>query len=55
MCAAFIYDIDSRDAGNRAKSQRDMDISLLREGKYKTIYTLFVKGTRIMKVLIWIV
>ena len=45
VCAAFIYDIDSRDAGEQGEITVDMDISLLREGKYKTIYTLFVRDT----------
>ena len=43
--ASFLYDIESRDAGERGEITVDMDISLLQEGKYKTIYTLFVRDT----------
>ena len=45
VCASFLYDIESRDAGERGGITVDMDISLLQEGKYKTIYTLFVRDT----------
>ena len=41
--ASFIYDIGSGDAGERGEITVDMDISSVREGKYSTIYTLFVR------------
>ena len=45
VCASFLYDIESRDEGELGEITVDMDISLLQEGKYKTIYTLFVRDT----------
>ena len=41
--ASFLYDIENGDAGDRGEVTVDMDISSVREGKYSTIYTLFVR------------
>ena len=40
-----MYDIESKDAGERSRITVDLDISWLKEGSYKTIYTLFVRDT----------
>lgn len=45
VCTAFIYDFENGEKGQRSGAKLDMDISLLQEGKYKTIYTLFVRDT----------
>lgn len=45
VCASFLHNFTSGDAGQRGEVTVDVDISWLREGKYKTIYTLFVKDT----------
>lgn len=45
VCTAFLYDFESGSAGQRGSVTADLDVSLLREGKYKTIYTLFVRDT----------
>lgn len=45
VCASFLYDYESKDAGEYGGVTVDLDISLLQEGKYKTIYTLFVRDT----------
>ncbi len=41
--ASFIYDIENGEAGDRGGINVEMDISSVREGKYSTIYTLFVR------------
>ncbi len=41
--ASFLYDIESGEAGERGEIDVEMDISSVREGKYSTIYTLFVR------------
>lgn len=45
VSAAFLYDYQDGEPGERGEVTVDVDISLLREGKYKTIYTLFVRDT----------
>ena len=45
VAAAFLYDVESKDAGEYGGVTVDLDISWLKEGKYKTIYTLFVRDT----------
>lgn len=45
VCTSFLYDFASGDAGENGSVTVDMDIDLLREGKYKTMYTLFVRDT----------
>lgn len=42
--ASFLYDIESGEAGDRGEIEVEMDISSVREGKYSTIYTLFVRN-----------
>lgn len=42
--ASFLYDIESGETGNRGEVMVDMDISSVKEGKYSTIYTLFVRS-----------
>lgn len=41
--ASFLYDIENGEAGDRGDVEVEMDISSVREGKYSTIYTLFVR------------
>ena len=43
VATAFLYDFYHGDAGEYGEVTVEVDISLLREGRYKTIYTLFVK------------
>lgn len=45
VTAAFLYDFAQGDAGDEGEVTVEVDISLLQEGKYATIYTLFVRDT----------
>ena len=45
VATAFLYDFESKDAGESSRVTVDLDISWLKEGAYKTMYTLFVRDT----------
>lgn len=45
VATAFLYDCESKDAGEHGGVTVDLDISWLKEGTYKTMYTLFVCDT----------
>ena len=45
VATAFLYDFESKDAGESSRVTVDLDISWLKEGSYKTMYTLFVRDT----------
>lgn len=42
---AFLFDFQNGDAGEESGVSVMLDLSSLREGNYKTIYTLFVRGS----------
>ena len=45
VATAFLYNFESKDAGEHGRVTVDLDISWLKEGTYKTMYTLFVLDT----------